>query len=91
MPGALFSSDGVGRRAGDRYVAHVKERGLDARVTVAVVAKKAGTTNPKAIMEIVTAEEPEYVALATAPKAHIGSVADYLIRSYKGNIIVFKG
>ena len=33
----------------------------------------------------------EYIALATHPKDHIGSVADYLIKNYKGNIICFKG
>ena len=34
---------------------------------------------------------PEYVAIATHPREHVGSVSDYLIKNYAGNLIVFKG
>jgi len=79
-----------------KYLAHLHERGYtgDAfaeHYAVDVLAKAAGVTAAKAIADIVDDERPEYVALATSPKDHIGSVADHLIRSYKGNIIVMKG
>ncbi|KAH8073679.1 G-protein coupled peptide receptor [Aureococcus anophagefferens] len=79
-----------------KYLAHLHERGYtgDAfaeHYAVDVLTKAAGVTAAKAIADIVDDERPEYVALATSPKDHIGSVADHLIRSYKGNIIVMKG
>ena len=79
-----------------KYVAHLAERGftaagLEAHYVFDVVQKPGGVSAAKAIIDLVAEAAPEYVALATNPKDHIGSVADPLIRHYKGNIVVFKG
>ena len=50
-----------------------------------------GTSKNEVIHELLDNATYEYIALATHPKDHIGSVADYLIKNYKGNIICFKG
>ena len=50
-----------------------------------------GTPKNEVIHELLDNATYEYIALATHPKDHIGSVADYLIKNYKGNIICFKG
>ena len=74
-----------------KYEKYLAEHPTKFKVDFELKGMARGTPKNEVIHELLDNATYEYIALATHPKDHIGSVADYLIKNYKGNIICFKG
>ena len=74
-----------------KYEKYLAEHPTKFKVEFELKGMARGTSKNEVIHELLDNATYEYIALATHPKDHIGSVADYLIKNYKGNIICFKG
>ena len=74
-----------------KYEKYLSEHPTKFKVEFELKGMARGTPKNEVIHELLDNATYEYIALATHPKDHIGSVADYLIKNYKGNIICFKG
>ena len=74
-----------------KYEKYLSEHPTKFKVEFELKGMERGTPKTGVIHELLDNATYEYIALATHPKDHIGSVADYLIKNYKGNIICFKG
>ena len=74
-----------------KYEKDLSEHPTKFKVDFELKGMERGTPKTGVIHELLDNATYEYIALATHPKDHIGSVADYLIKNYKGNIICFKG
>ena len=74
-----------------KYEKYLAEHPTKFKVEFELKGMERGTAKTQVIHDLLDNATYEYIALATHPKDHIGSVADYLIKNYKGNIICFKG
>ena len=74
-----------------KYEKYLAEHPTKFKVEFELKGMERGTAKTGVIHDLLDSATYEYIALATHPKDHIGSVADYLIKNYKGNIICFKG
>lgn len=75
----------------EKYEAFLAGKETKFTVDFELKAKERGSATSGVIHELLDEATYEYIGIATHPKDHIGSIADYLIKHYKGNVICFKG
>merc|ERR1712072_1367995 len=87
----LLLNWGKRRSSKKKYEKYLSEHPTKFKVEFELKGMARGTAKTQVIHDLLDNATYEYIALATHPKDHIGSVADYLIKNYKGNIVCFKG
>lgn len=73
-----------------RYLADFAQRAAGESVSFETAVKPRGVTLAAAVMGACAEKDPDFICLATQPKSRIGSVADHIVRHYKGNLIITK-